>query len=76
MKPVSNVIVPLTVGGSATTYFCDYYYQSNPTVAEPKYALVGGSRGDAALCGVFCVSLSHSLSDPYANVGARLAFLK
>ena len=75
MKPVSNVIVPLTVGGSATTYYCDYYYQTNPTVAEPRYARVGGTRGDAAYCGPFYVNLNVALSLSHAYIGARLSFL-
>ena len=75
VKPISNAVVPLAVGGSSTTYFSDYYYQANPTVAEPKYALVGGARSHGASCGAFSVYLRYALSASDAYIGARLSFL-
>lgn len=54
-----------TVGGSASTYRCCYYWINMTILAV---ALVGGSTNDGARCGAF-VSLNNSASFAYWNVG-------
>lgn len=60
--------LPQVTGGSASTYFCDYFYKNDSGV---KYVLVGGywSRGSA--CGR-CVYVGLAASYASANIGSRL----
>lgn len=49
---------PKTIGGSASTYWCDYFYQN---ASGTKVALVGGSSGFGSFCGE-CVRLNYAAS--------------
>lgn len=66
-------IVATEVGGSSSTYWCDYYYtytQAN----RLQVVLVGGNAGngsDAGLAGVYTYAAP---SDARRNVGSRLCF--
>ena len=63
-------LIPTSVGGSETTYFCDYYYCDSGAhvVARSCYR-------DDADGGVACVSTNVGASYSDANVGSRLAFI-
>ena len=67
-------LFPSAIGGSSSTYFCDYgYIQSN---TSNKYcARVGGYYGDDANAGLFCVIVNYSSSGAYDYLGARLQIL-
>jgi len=39
------------------------------------WALVGGNRNNAGLCGAGTVNLNNPLSNPNSNIGAALSFL-
>lgn len=73
-----GLLIPATTtGGSASTYFMDGLYYATPTnVGDCFFALVGGRRADAGLCGAFLVSLYYPLSSAYTYFVARLSFLK
>lgn len=58
------------VGGSATTYWCDYFYQNTGT----RYLLVSGSSGHGVTAGAFCFDLSAAPSDASWIIGASLSF--
>lgn len=58
------------VGGSSSTYLCDYYYVNMGIVAV---ALVGGGCGSGAYCGASCVRLDHSASGANWYIGASLS---
>ena len=60
--------LPQATGGSASTYFCDYFYKNDSGV---KYALVGGRWDLGSLCGR-CVILNDAASGTGTAVGARL----
>jgi len=64
------MFLPLTVGGSSSTYLCDYYYQG----VGNRSALFGGSWSNGAVAGAFGWVLDYAASDVYRYFGARLAF--
>jgi len=66
-------IVATEIGGSSSTYWCDYYYtytQAN----RMQVVLVGGDAGDGSSAGLADVSASDAPSDADRNVGSRLCF--
>lgn len=60
-------IVPTEVGGSSSTYWCDYYY-TNTSANRMQVVLVGGSAGLAS------VDTGYAPSAAPRNVGSRLCF--
>ena len=67
-------LVPSITGAAENTYFtCGYWWSIGTTI---KWALVGGSRGVAGLCGAGTVVLDAPLSAPTSSFGAALSFLK
>ena len=62
------------VGGSETTYTCDYYYCQSDT-SNTYFAYVGGNCGNGAYCGASFVVVSRSASYSYWSVGASLSFV-
>lgn len=62
--------LPQVVGGSASTYFCDYTYENDSGV---KYVLGGGSWGNGSRCGRF-VDVSAASSGAASSVGSRLSY--
>lgn len=62
--------LPQIVGGSASTYFCDYFNKNDGGV---KYVLVGGSWAHGSLCGRY-VSVDLASSNAGASVGSRLSY--
>lgn len=65
-RPCANL--PTAVGGGATTYFSDYYYQST----AQRIALVGGSWNSGSFAGLLDWDLHSSSSSASVGVGARL----
>ena len=68
-------IIPSEVGGSATTYMCDYHYTSIPSSTTLRGVLFGGDAGSGALCGLgfsgsYCVP-----STTYPTFASRLCFI-
>ena len=60
-------------GGSETTYWCDYNWDS--TDASEHCLLIGGSSGDGGRAGLFAL-VSHSGVGRFsANIGSRLTYL-
>ena len=59
--------LPVTTGGSATTYNCDYFYSNNSGL---KLALCGGSSGRGSACGSWYVHLSGAASYSDGALGA------
>lgn len=68
--------MPIEVGGSSTTYFCDYFYTNMPASGSAmRGVLFGGYAAYGANAG-----LSYALSDgtaalTSAHVGSRLCFI-
>lgn len=66
-------IVATEVGGSSSTYWCDYYYtymQSN----RLQVVLVGGNTSNMLNAGLASVHTSYVPSDAARDVGSRLCF--
>lgn len=66
-------IVATEVGGSSSTYWCDYYYtytQAN----RLQVVLVGGHAGYGSAVGLANVSTYNAPSDASRSIGSRLCF--
>lgn len=66
-------IVATEVGGSSSTYWCDYYY-TNTSANRMQVVLVGGNADDGSLAGLANVITNHAPSGAYRNIGSRLCF--
>ena len=68
-------IMPSVVGGSTTTYFCDYHYKNMPAAETLRGVLFGGSAYYGANAGFVAASSNNSPSSSTANFGSRLCFI-
>jgi hypothetical protein len=68
-------IMPTEVGGSNTTYYCDYHYTNIPAAETLRGVLFGGAAVDGADCGFVCADSSHAPSYARASIGSRLCFI-
>ena len=69
-------IVPISTGGSSTTYFCDYWYTAIPDSGESlRGVLFGGNANYGANAGLACANSFHAPSASIANFGSRLCFI-
>lgn len=66
-------IVATEIGGSSSTYWCDYYY-TNTSANRMQVVLVGGNADGGSYAGLAHVSASNAPSDASRNVGSRLCF--
>ena len=66
-------IVPTEVGGSSSTYWCDYYY-TNTSANRMQVVLVGGSAGNGSAAVLASVDTGYAPSAAPRNVGSRLCF--
>jgi hypothetical protein len=68
-------VMPLAVGGGATSYWCDYAYQSIPSSGVSlRCVLFGGDAFFGARAGFGYSFSNHAPSGTYANFGSRLCF--
>lgn len=65
-------IIATEIGGSSSTYWCDYYYTNTSTNSLRLVAVGGGS--DGADAGFIRVNTSETLSGAYKHFGSRLCF--
>lgn len=63
-------IIPSVVGGSATTYMCDYHY-CNASSTALRTLLVGGHAGHGGNAGLGCFRSDYGVGFASANVGFR-----
>lgn len=66
-------IVATEVGGSSSTYWCDYYY-TYTSANRMQVVLVGGHADHGSYAGLACVSANHAPSAAYRDIGSRLCF--
>lgn len=66
-------IVATEVGGSSSTYWCDYYY-TNTSANRMQVVLVGGDADDGSVAGLAGVSTGNSPSGVGRFLGSRLCF--
>ncbi|QOR58073.1 hypothetical protein [uncultured phage cr50_1] len=65
-------IVATEIGGSSSTYWCDYYTYTSAN--RMQVVLVGGNAGDGSYAGLAYVHTAHTPSDAYRYIGSRLCF--
>lgn len=66
-------IVATEIGGSSSTYWCDYYY-TNTSANRMQTVLVGGATDEGQGAGLTRVSTNLAPSATGRNVGSRLCF--
>lgn len=66
-------IVATEVGGSSSTYWCDYYY-TNTSANRMQVVLVGGSAVDGSSAGLAYVDTRNAPSAAIRSIGSRLCF--
>lgn len=66
-------IVATEVGGSSSTYWCDYYY-TNTSANRMQVVLVGGYAGNGSYAGLARVDTSNAPSGANRCIGSRLCF--
>lgn len=68
----SWALIPSELGGSTSTYLCDYYYQNSGL----RILLVGGSWSGGDRAGFWCFYASQAASLSDWSVGGRSIFIK
>ena len=63
-------IIPSAVGGSATTYICDYHY-CNASSTALRTLLVGGGAGHGGSAGLGCFGSNLGVGVAHSAVGFR-----
>lgn len=66
-------IVATEIGGSSSTYWCDYYY-TNTSANRMQVVLVGGGADNGSAAGLAYVNSGNAPSDAYRHLGSRLCF--
>lgn len=66
-------IVATEIGGSSSTYWCDYYY-TYTSANRMQVVLVGGLADNGSLAGLAYVSTSTAPSAASRDLGSRLCF--
>lgn len=66
-------IVTTEVGGSSSTYWCDYYY-TNTSANRMQVVLVGGHADNGSGAGLADVRADDAPSAAYRDIGSRLCF--
>lgn len=66
-------IVATEIGGSSSTYWCDYYY-TYTSANRMQVVLVGGRADDGSAAGLAYVSAHTAPSAANRNIGSRLCF--
>lgn len=68
-------IMPKTVGGDSTSYFCDYHVQNIPTTTTLRGVLLGGDVGAWSNCGLVSTYSASGPSTSLMSFGSRLCFI-
>lgn len=63
-------IIPSAVGGSNTTYMCDYHYCNASSIAL-RTLLVGGNASNGGIAGLGCFNSIYGVSTAHTYVGFR-----
>lgn len=66
-------IVATEIGGSSSTYWCDYYY-TYTSANRMQVVLVGGRADDGSIAGLASVHTNYAPSAAYRSIGSRLCF--
>lgn len=63
-------MLPTDANGSASTGYCDYYYQTSGSSLVARRSYYGAKNG----CGTCCIGADNDSSAKYTLTGSRLAF--
>lgn len=66
-------IVATEIGGSSSTYWCDYYY-TYTSANRMQVVRVGGDAGNGSNAGLACVAANAAPSAAFRYLGSRLCF--
>lgn len=66
-------IVATEIGGSSSTYWCDYYY-TYTSANRMQVVLVGCDADDGSVAGLATVNAANAPSAAYRGIGSRLCF--
>ena len=73
---IYNEIMPLSIGGGSTDYWCDYFYTSLPASGESlRTVLFGGKAYNGTYTGFGFSSSDRAPSYTTAYIGSRLCFI-
>lgn len=68
--------MPIEVGGSSTTYFCDYFYTNIPASGSAMRGVLFGGRADyVARAGLSSAATYYAATYTNAYIGSRLCFI-
>ena len=68
--------MPIAVGASSSTYFCDYFYTSIPESGQAlRGVLFGGSASGGTYAGLASADTTNAPSHTRAYFGSRLCFI-
>lgn len=69
-------IMPLSIGGGSTTYFCDNFYTDIPgSGSATRGVLFGGSANYGACAGFVWATTNYAPAGTNAYIGSRLCFI-
>ena len=68
-------IMPSSVEGGSTTYFCDYHYTNIPATTTLRGVLFGGSANLGSAAGFVSAYSANAPSYTAAGIGSRLCFI-
>ena len=68
-------IMPKTVGGGSTSYFCDYHYTNIPSATTLRGVVLGGAAYSGSSAGLAYADSHYAPSNPNALIGSRLCFI-
>lgn len=66
--------MPTEVGGSASTYFSDYFYTNGASQTGFRVRAAGGSANDGTSAGASCTYAGNAASTAYSNCSSPLCF--
>lgn len=69
-------MLPRSVGGSASTYFCDYFYTNAEESPGISVLASGGSAPAGSAAGLALLAVDYSAASANATYGSRLCFEK
>ena len=68
-------MIASVVGGSTSTYYCDYHYTNIPTTVSLRGLLLGGCAINGAYDGLSAAGSDSVPSNSSARIGSRLCFI-
>lgn len=68
-------IMPKTVGGGSTSYFCDYHYTNIPSATTLRGVLLGGDANRGSSAGLAFAFSANAPSSADTRIGSRLCFI-